>query len=78
MESPIMQLYKKCSTIKVHFLSGRVTEESTDRTQWDERTRLLGEVRLPDCTPDTHVACTLVKLSVVKATIFQLSSLNPV
>lgn len=77
-----MQLYKKCSTIKVHFLhhsSGRVTEDSTDRKQQDERMRqLLGGIKLPPRTPDTSAAWTLVKLSVVKATIFQLSSLNPV
>lgn len=57
----MMQLYKKCSTIKVHFLyhslSGRVTENSTDRTQQDERMRqLLGGVKLPHRTPDTGAA----------------------
>lgn len=57
----MMQLYKKCSTIKVHFLhhslSGRVTEDSTDRMQQDERMRqLLGGVKPPHCTPDTWAA----------------------
>lgn len=77
-----MQLYKKCSTIKVHFLhhsSGRVTEDSRQ-----DAARQENETATRRCQAATlhswHLSSmnTLVKLSVVKATIFQLSSLNPV
>lgn len=51
------QLYKKCSTIKVHFLHHCLkwqSEDATDGTQQGERGDGCQEVPSPNCTADTE------------------------